>query len=502
MLSNKFDLNQDVSEDLSKIQKGFFGHPKGLFTLFFTELWERFSYYGMRAILLYYMYDQISHGGLGLKNSTAIAIMSIYGALVFMSSIIGGWIADRLLGNRRTVFWGAVLIMCGHIALSFPGGVSALFISMAFIILGSGLLKPNISTIVGALYTPTDNRRDSGFSIFYMSINMGAFLSPYIAGTLGQKVNYHLGFASAAVGMALGLIFYVLTQRKYLENAGKEVKNPLQPNEKKAVFGLFAIIIAVVIVLYVVAKLTGTLSIDNFINLISILGIAIPTLYFIVMSVSKKTTKEERSRILAYIPLFIAAVMFWAIEEQGSSILASYADKRTQLDVGGFHIASSWFQSLNPVFIIILAPVFAALWIKLGKRQPSTPRKFSFGLIFAGLSYLVMIIPAYVNGTHTLVNPLWLVVSFLLVTIGELCLSPVGLSATTKLAPKAFAAQMMSLWLLADAAAQSINAQIAPLYNTNTEITYFSVIGGLSVVLGLLLFLVAPFIHRIMRGVD
>ncbi|MGV3489639.1 MAG: peptide MFS transporter [Tuberibacillus sp.] len=481
---------------------GFFGHPKGLFTLFFTELWERFSYYGMRAILLYYMYDQVSHGGLGLKDSTAMAIMSIYGALVFMSSIIGGWIADRVLGNRKTVFWGGILIMCGHIALSFPGGVTALFVSMIFIILGSGLMKPNISTIVGNLYSPTDSRRDSGFSIFYMSINIGAFMSPYIAGTLGQKINYHLGFGSAAIGMALGLIIYLVTERKYMGDVGKEVKNPLEPAERTKVLGLFSVIAAVIIVLAVIAKLTGTLTIDNIVNFISILGILIPVCYFIFMYRSPKTTKDERSRVLAYIPLFVSGVMFWSIEEQGSSILASYADKRTQLDIGGFHIASSWFQSLNPVFIIIFAPVFAALWMKLGNRQPSTSRKFSFGLILAGLSYLIMIIPAYVNGTHSLVNPLWLVASFFLVTIGELCLSPVGISATTKLAPKAFAAQMMSLWLLTDAAAQSLNAQLAPLYNPHNEIAYFSIIGGVSVILGLLMFLIAPFIQRFMRGVN
>jgi POT family proton-dependent oligopeptide transporter len=491
-------LIQNLTQD--KPERGFFGHPKGLFTLFFTELWERFSYYGMRAILLYYMYDQVSNGGLGLKDSTAMAVMSIYGALVFMSSIIGGWIADRLLGNRRTVFWGAVLIMCGHIALSFPGGVTALFVSMVFIILGSGLMKPNISTIVGTLYSPTDARRDSGFSIFYMSINMGAFMSPYVAGTLGQKINYHLGFGSAAIGMALGLLIYVLTERKYLGDAGKEVKNPLAPNERKRVTVLFSAIAIVIIILALIAKATGTLTIDNVINFISFLGILIPVSYFVVMYRSPKTTKDERSRIIAYIPLFIAAVMFWAIEEQGSVILASYADKRTQLDIWGIHLASSWFQSLNPVFIIIFAPVFAALWVKLGKRQPSTSHKFSFGLIFAGLSYLIMVIPA-LHGTHTLVNPLWLVASFFLVVIGELCLSPVGLSATTKLAPKAFASQMMSLWLLADAAAQSLNAQIAPLYNPDTEIAFFSIIGAVAVILGLLLFAIAPVIQRHMRGV-
>lgn len=482
-------------------QKGFLGHPKGLFTLFFTEFWERFSYYGMRAILLYYMYYEVSKGGLGIDEATAASIMAIYGSLVYMSGTIGGWIADRLLGTSKTVFYGGILIMLGHIVLSFPGNIEALFISMTLIVLGTGLLKPNVSSVVGDLYADNDARRDSGFSIFYMGINLGGFLAPIIVGTLGQGYNFHLGFAFAAIGMFFGLLTFVLTKKKNLGLAGTQVPNPLQPEERKKVFTIFGIGALVIIAFLAITIPAGLLTINSFTMIVSILGIVIPTCYFIFMYRSPKTTEVERSRVIAYIPLFIAAVVFWAIQEQGAIILATYADKRTQLSYAGLELQSSWFQSLNPLFIIFLAPVFAWLWVKLGKRQPSTPSKFAFGLIFGGLSFLVMIIPAYVNGTESLVSPLWLVLSFFLVVIGELCLSPVGLSATTKLAPAAFSAQTMSLWFLTSAAAQAINAQLVKYYTVETEIVYFGIIGMISIILGLILFFMAPMIKRLMKDV-
>ncbi|MED3685416.1 peptide MFS transporter [Bacillus thuringiensis] len=482
-------------------QSGFFGHPKGLFTLFFTEFWERFSYYGMRAILLYYMYYSISQGGLGMDHATAASIMAIYGSLVYMSGIIGGWIANRLLGSSRTIFWGGVLIMIGHLILALPGTISTLFISMVFLVLGTGLLKPNVSSIVGDLYSETDTRRDSGFSIFYMGINLGALLSPFVIGTLGQKYNFHLGFGVAAIGMLLGLIIFVLTKKKNLGLAGTQVPNPLTDIERKKVIIQFSIGTIAIVLFCILTIPTGILTINRFTLLVSILGILIPTGYFIFMYRSPKTTKIEKSRLIAYIPLFIAATMFWAIQEQGAIILASYADQRTQLKLAGFELQSSWFQSLNPIYIVLLAPVFAWLWVKLNSRQPNTANKFAIGLLFAGLSFLVMIIPAYIHGTESLVSPMWLAISFLLVVIGELCLSPVGLSITTKLAPAAFSAQTMSLWFLTSAAAQAINAQIVRLYNPETEIIYFGVIGGLSIILSVILYFMAPKIQVLMKGI-
>ena len=482
-------------------QKGFFGHPKGLMSLFFTEFWERFSYYGMRAILIYYMYYEVTQGGLGLDRTTANSIMAVYGSLVYMSGIIGGWIADRLFGTTRTVFYGGVLIMLGHIVLSFPGGITPLFISMALIIIGTGLLKSNISTIVGDLYSEKDARRDSGFSIFYMGINMGGFLAPLIVGTIGLEYNFHLGFGLAAVGMALGLIVFLLTKKKNLGLAGSYVPNPMSKEERKKVFSRIGIVIVIVLVLGYILVQQGIMTIDVFTMTVSILGIVIPTLYFIVMYRSDRTTDDEKSRLLAYIPLFLAAMMFWAIQEQGSNILAQYADERVNLMMGSFEISPAWFQSLNPLFIIVLAPLFAWMWLKLGDRQPSTPKKFAFGLFFAGMSFIVMIIPAYINGTETLVNPFWLVLSFFLVVLGELLLSPVGLSATTKLAPGAFAAQTMSLWFMTNASAQAINAQVVKLYSPENEVLYFGVIGVIALVIGLLLYLMTPLIQKYMRGV-
>ncbi len=493
------DLKQEIVESVP--QKGFFGHPKGLFTLFFTEFWERFSYYGMRAILVYYMYYEVSKGGLGLNESTALSIMSIYGALVYMSGIIGGWMADRLFGTSKAIFYGGILIMFGHLFLAIPGSVSMFFVSMVLIVIGTGLLKPNVSSVVGDLYATEDHRRDAGFSIFYMGINLGGFLAPLMVGTVGMKYNFHLGFGLAAIGMFIGLVTFVVTKKKNLGLAGTNVPNPLSPQKKKKTFTIIGLGTTMIAIICAITIPKGILTVDSFIALIGFLGLLIPIIYFVVMYRSSKTTDKERSRIIAYIPLFIASVMFWAILEQGSTILANYADKRTQLDFGSIHISPAWFQSLNPLFIITLAPVFAWLWMKLGDRQPTIPQKFSLGLLFAGLSFLVILLPAYLGGSDSLVNPLWLVLSYFIVVLGELCLSPVGLSATTKLAPAAFSAQTMSLWFLSNAAAQAINAQIVKFYSAETEMLYFGVIGGISILLSLLLFLIAPRIQRLMKGV-
>ncbi|WP_059041336.1 peptide MFS transporter [Paenibacillus rubinfantis] len=495
------DLNkQKVVESVP--QRGFFGHPKGLFTLFFTEFWERFSYYGMKAILTFYMYYELSRGGLGMEEGVALAIMSIYGSLVYMSGIIGGWFADRIFGASKAVFYGGILIMLGHIALAIPGSVALFFVSMVLIVLGTGLLKPNVSSVVGELYSEQDPRRDAGFSIFYMGINLGAFIAPLIVGTIGLDYNFHLGFGIAAIGMFFGLAIFAYTRKRNLGLAGTFVPSPLSPAERKKVFlriGLGVLLLAIIVA---IAIPSGWLTFNSFIVIVGILGLLIPTSYFVVMYRSPRTSKVERSRLIAYIPLFIAAIMFWAIQEQGSTILANYADKRTQLDYAGFHISPAWFQSLNPLFIITLAPVFAWFWLKLGKRQPTIPKKFALGLLFAGLSFLVILLPAYFGGENSLVNPLWLVLSYFIVVLGELCLSPVGLSATSKLAPSAFSSQTMSLWFLASAAAQAINAQVVKFYSPATEMAYFGVIGGAAIVLGISLFALSSKIQGFMKGIQ
>src|SRR5699024_6429758 len=478
-------------------QKGFFGHPKGLFTLFSTEFWERFSYYGMRAILLFYMYYEISDGGLGMDRGTATSIMAIYGSLIYMSGVVGGWMADRVLGPSKTIFYGGIFIMLGHIALAIPAdGLTTLLVSIGLLVIGTGLLKPNISSVVGDLYSAEDYRRDSGFNVFYTGINMGALLAPMIVGTLGQKYNFHLGFGVAAVGMFIGLVTYVLTKKKYMGTIGDTAPNPLSPEEKKRTFSIIGLGVLAIIILGTFASIFGILTIDRFTILVSILAVVIPIIYFVVMFRSPKTTKTERSNLIAYIPLFISAVIFFAIQGQGSIMLATFADQRTNLNFAGFNLQSSWFQSLGAFFVVIFAPVFAWLWIKLRNNQPSTTRKFSFGLFFAGFSFLIMMLPGLIGGTAALASPLWLVCSFLLVSLGELLLSPIGLSATTKLAPAAFASQTMSLWFLANAAGQGINAQVVRLFTPETEVLYFAVIGLLSVALGVVVFLIAPMIQR------
>ncbi|MFD1433112.1 peptide MFS transporter [Lacticaseibacillus yichunensis] len=482
--------------------KKFMGHPRGLLTLSLTEFWERFSYYGMRTILIYYIYYAVSEGGLGFDKPTALSIMSIYGSLVYLASTIGGFVSDRLLGPRKTVFWGGVLIMFGHIVLALPLAATGLFVSIALIVLGTGLLKPNVSEMVGDLYAPEDIRRDSGFSIFVMGINFGSLLAPLIVAWVQDKVNFHAGFSLAAIGMCIGLIYYVWSGKKTINPIDNLAPDPLRPEElrpllKKVGLGLAAL----VVVLAAMAGLHG-LTIENVILLITIIAVAVPVVYFVMMLTSPKVTKVERSRVWAYVPLFIAAVIFWAIEEQGSAVLATFANTQVRLNIGSFHILPGWFQMLNPFFILVYGPLFALLWVRLGKRQPSSPKKFVYGLIFTALSYLVMVAPVALFGPYEKVSPLWLVLSWAIVEVAEMLISPVGLSVTTKLAPKAFSSQMMSMWFLADAAGQAVNAQIVRWYTPQTEIAYFAVIAIVTAVFAVVLWLLSPRIEKLMAGVN
>lgn len=483
------------------VDKSFLGQPKGLSTLFFTEMWERFSYYGMRAILLYYIYDTVANGGLGLPKETALAIMSIYGSLVFMSSIVGGWISDRVLGPRKTVFFGGLFIMIGHIVLATPFGISALFLSILFIVIGTGMLKPNVSGMVGHLYSDSDTRRDAGFSIFYMGINIGALIAPFIVGTLGQTYNYHVGFSIAAFGMFFGLLQYYFQGKKTLGTIGLVPTNPMDTREKKKFTRSLLLALLFTVVLFGGAYLSSHLTIAFFINTISVVGILLPVYYFVKMLTANNVTAEEKTRVLGYIPLFIGGIIFWSLEEQGSSIFALFANDRTKDQLFGLPIASSWFQSLNPIFVVLLTPVFVALWTKLGKRQPSTVVKFSVGLVITGCSFLIMMLPGILYGTSGKVSPMWLFGSFFVMIIGEMCISPVGLSVTTKLAPKAFESQTVAIWLLSDAASQAINAQIARFYTPQTESAYFGIVGLVAVVAGILLFTIKNPIKRLMGSV-
>ncbi|ANR67530.1 MULTISPECIES: peptide MFS transporter [Staphylococcus] len=500
-------VNHSHEEIMKSIpNKGFFGHPKGLSTLFLTEFWERFSYYGMKAILIFYLYYSVADGGFGLSQAVAMQIVAIYGTLIYMSGLIGGWIADRITGTQDAVFYGGFLIMFGHILLSIPGNLTAAMIALLLIIAGTGLLKPNISTTVGELYERNDPRRDAAFTLFYMGINLGALLSPLITGQLQTRIGFHAGFLAAAIGMFFGLIVFALKRKKNLGLAGRNVPIPLtRPEIKKFVLITVGVIVLFLIYLWIL-HLNNALTLGNFSFLITLLGIVLPVYIFLNMILSKNITKDERSRVYSYVPLYITSVAFWMIQEQGSTILATFADKKTQLEMSeltngliDFSIPAAWAQSLNPIFIVLLAPIFATLWMKLGKYNPPTVHKFAIGTIIAGFSYLIMIIPLATG--NALINPLWLVLSFLLITIGELCISPVGLSTTTKLAPLTFTARMMSLWMLSNATAQGLNAQLVVVYTKMNQSDYFMYSGLIAVIIGILLLMISPKVRRAMKGV-
>lgn len=500
-------VNHSHEEIMKSIpNKGFFGHPKGLSTLFLTEFWERFSYYGMKAILIFYLYYSVADGGFGLSQAVAMQIVAIYGTLIYMSGLIGGWIADRITGTQDAVFYGGFLIMSGHILLSIPGNLTAAMIALLLIIAGTGLLKPNISATVGELYERNDPRRDAAFTLFYMGINLGALLSPLITGQLQTRIGFHAGFLAAAIGMFFGLIVFALKRKKNLGLAGRNVPIPLtRPEIKKFVLITVGVIVLFLIYLWIL-HLNNALTLGNFSFLITLLGIVLPVYIFLNMILSKNITKDERSRVYSYVPLYITSVAFWMIQEQGSTILATFADKKTQLEMSeltngliDFSIPAAWAQSLNPIFIVLLAPIFATLWMKLGKYNPPTVHKFAIGTIIAGFSYLIMIIPLATG--NALINPLWLVLSFLLITIGELCISPVGLSTTTKLAPLTFTARMMSLWMLSNATAQGLNAQLVVVYTKMNQSDYFMYSGLIAVIIGILLLIISPKVRRAMKGV-
>ncbi|MFL1696376.1 peptide MFS transporter [Weissella kandleri] len=479
-------------------EKKFFGQPIGLATLFMTEMWERFSYYGMRAILLYYMWHLISTGDLNITRAVAASIMAIYASMVYLSGAVGGYIADRMIGSRKAVFLGGVFIMVGHLVLALPFGASALFGSIALIIIGTGLLKPNVSSLVGSLYTPTDRRRDAGFSIFVFGINLGSFIAPLLVGWTQESFGFHAAFGLAAIGMFFGLIQYHFGGKKDLPTDGLYPTDPLQPEEVKPL--ILKVLLALIVfgLVVVLMNLMGWNEIADFINLLTIIAVAVPVMYFGQMLTSSKVTKQERSRVVAYLPLFLGAVLFWALEEQGSVVLATFAQNRT------IHtwFPASWFQSLNPFFIMLYTPFFAYLWSHWKKNSPSAPMKFAVGLLFAGASFLLLAIPGNIYGTAGRVSPLWLLGSWALIIIGEMLISPVGLSVTTKLAPKAYTAQMMSLWFLSSAVGSALNAQFVGMYSPKTEVQYFFTFGIITVALGIVMLFMVKTVVRLMDGIE
>ncbi|HVW86813.1 MAG TPA: peptide MFS transporter [Bryobacteraceae bacterium] len=479
--------------------RSFFGHPRGLSALFFTEMWERFSYYGMRALLILFMTATTTHGGLGFPTSKAGAIYGLYTSLVFLCSLPGGWIADRILGQRKATLWGGVFIALGEYGLAIPR-MEAFYGGLALIVLGTGLLKPNISTMVGQLYSEKDPRRDAGFSIFYMGINIGALLAPLVCGYLGENIDWHYGFLAAGVGMTFGVIQYVVSG-KYLGKTGLEAsRTPEDLRLFRRSLAIGGVLVAAVAVLI----LTGAVSIsaNSLSDIFGVLLAGIVIAFFLWLLNAKGYSALERRRFWAILVLFIASALFWSAFEQAGSTLNLFAERNTNLHQWDFPLwglfRASYYQSFNSVFLVALAPVFAWLWIRLGSREPSSTAKFSWGLVFVALGFAILIPVA--GSTHA--SPWWLTLTYLCHTIGELCLSPVGLSAMTKLAPSRIAGLMMGVWFLSISVGDYIGGRLASVYESFPLPLLFGIVAGFcSAVAVLLLFLIRP-MKRLMGGVN
>lgn len=469
-------------------------HPSGLWNLAGVEMWERFSFYGMQAILAFYLYYSVTDGGLGLTEAAAVSIVGAYGGLVYLSAVLGAWVADRLLGSERTLFYGAILIMFGHIALAVVPGLLGVGIGLVCVALGSGTLKATTSSVLGEMYAPGDNNRDAGFSIYYMGVNLGALVGPLLTGWLWGMKGFHWGFGAAAIGMAAGLVQYALLRRRTIGDVGKEPTNPL-PAEKRVTYLVGAL---VVVALIVVLAVFGLLPVNNLANIVTWLTLITAVVLFWIILASPRITADERSRVISFIPMFLASATFWSLFQQQFTVIALYADKRLDREIFGFVMSPAWVNSINPVFIIIFAGVFAAMWTAMGSRQPSTPLKFAAGTFLMGAAFLLFL--PFANGGPNSTPLLWIVLILFLFTMAELCLSPVGQSLSTKLAPKAFHTQMIALYFLSIALGSSMAGTLAGFYNENNERPYFILIGGASIVVALVMVALNRWIVKMMRG--
>ena len=484
----------------TRADRSFFGHPRGLATLFFTEMWERFSYYGMRALLILFMTAGVARGGLGLSYAKAGAIYGLYTGMVYLLSLPGGWVADRITGQRRAVFYGGILIAAGQFCLVAPS-IMTFYLGLVLLVMGTGMLKPNVSTIVGQLYAPGDGRRDAAFSIFYMGINLGALISPFVCGWVGEKVGWRLGFGLAGVGMIVGLIQYSLGA-KYLGVAGLHPAvpdNPAADRRQKRRVALAAAGALVVLGILGALAATGALVLTT--EMISdALGVALVLLSVAIFSwllLGRGWSAEERKRLAAILVLFLSSAVFWFAFEQAGSSLNLFAEGSVNRWVHGYQFPASWYQLVQPFFIITLAPVFAWLWIKLGKREPSSPAKFALGLFFVSVGF-ILLVP--VAGGKA-VSPLWLIGTYFLHTLGELSLSPVGLSAMTKLAPTRVVGMMMGLWFVSTGAGNYLGGRITSLYGSMTIPTLFAIDAAFAMAAAIAMVLLLKPTVRLMSGV-
>jgi POT family proton-dependent oligopeptide transporter len=501
--------------------RGWFGHPRGLSTLFFTEMWERFSYYGMRAILLLFMTAPVAAGGLGWEVAKAGPVYGLYTSMVYLAALPGGWIADQVIGARRAVLVGGVLIALGHLSLTVHH-VGFFFGGLFLIVAGTGLLKPNISSMVGSLYAAGDARRDAGFSIFYMGINLGAFIAPLVCGFLAQserfrallqaaglrsESSWHWGFGAATVGMTLGTVQYILGGKR-LGSAGAPAVGEGDPAGRAARHRRLRIAaLATLAPLAALATLHAAgwmrLTIERVTQGVGYALVALPLLYLGGLLLGRSGSAAEKKRLGAVLIFFVFAALFWSAFEQAGSSLNLFAERFTRTEFLGMKFPASWLQSVNSLFLIILSPVFAWLWIALGRREPSSPAKFALGLLFVSAGFFVIALAATLSGPQgARVDPSWLVTLYLLHTVGELCLSPVGLSAMTKLAPARVVGQTMGLWFLALSVGNFIGGRVAGLFETFPLPRLFGAVAFVTLACALLAFALVPPVRRLMGGVS
>jgi proton-dependent oligopeptide transporter, POT family len=465
-------------------------------------MWERYSYYGTRALLILYMTADVAHGGLGFSVVKAGSLYGFYTAMVYLLALPGGWVADRIIGQRRAVLYGGILISAGNLFLA-SRSITAFYAGLGCLMIGTGLLKPNVSTIVGQLYSPEDRRRDAGFSIFYMGINVGAFISPLICGWIGERVNWRLGFLASAVGMVAGLIQYMLN-RNWLGEAGLHPASTgdLERDRRQKRLGSLAVaafLIAIIVPAVLASQGMFTITAEEISNGLGWILIALAAVVFAWMIFGKGWSVEERKRAASILVFFIASAIFWGIYEQAGSTLSLFAERNTNRVILGYEFPASWYQSVQPILVIFpFAPLFAWLWIRLGDRQPSYPTKFSLGVLIVGLSFLVMVPAAY--GTH--VSPHWLNVCYLLSVVGEMCLSPVGLSAMTKLAPSRAQGFVMGVWFLSIGTGNWLAGKAGSLYETVPLPALFGVGGAVAIAAGILLAVLVKPTKRLMGGVS
>ncbi len=482
--------------------KTWFGHPGGLRVLFLTEMWERFSFYGMRSILQLFLTAPVVVGGFAMSKTDAFTVYSVYNSMVYLMALPGGWVADRLLGTRRTVLWGGIVIALGHYALALPTRAT-FFLGLCLIVLGTGLLKPNISAMVGELYDKhpelSESRRDSGFTLFYMGINLGAFIAPLITGYFQGQDRYHLAFGIAAVGMTIAVIQYVLGGRR-LEGVGLKAHKPILRPELRRILTIASVVALAVAIVFLIDVLLGTFQFKHIATFLAMIPLAVAVFYFLLVFRDRTLSTLERSRVTAYVFIFLGATLFWMIYDQAGSVITDFTNTQVQRTIGSFEIPTPWFQSINAVLILVLAPFFAWLWVRLGPRNPSTARKFSMSLVLIGSSFLIMA-AASVAAASGLISPLWIFVMYLVQTVAELLLSPVGLSVTTKLAPLRYASQIMGLWFLATACGNALNTWVTPLITKMPDRVYYGTIGTLVILLGICFWVAGKKLTQLMGGV-